>query len=265
MGKPWQDKERLEFRYVNQRQTLKEIADDWGCHLQTVANWLERFDIERRSRSDYTPDKLDDKAWLRSAYVDRGLSQNDIAQQLGCAQRTVGNYLDKHGIETDGPGEWQINEICADEEEMRTLYVSEGLDQYKIGERIGVDPSTVNRWLHRHGIETRRRGGQRPGPKSPFWIDSYDGCYGPNYEEQRQKALKRDGYQCRRCGMGNKEHKQKHGNGQSLSAHHIQKIAWYKEKYDAPEWYEKGNALENLLTVCEWCHKEIEGLPIDNR
>jgi len=264
MEKPWKNESELRRRYVEDSQTLNDIAEDFDCHIQTIANWLERYGIERRSRGSYTSDKLRDEDWMREAYIKNSLSQGEIANQLDCAQRTVGQWLERHDIPTNGPGDWQVNEECADEDLMKEYYVSKEMGQYEIADEIGVDPSTVNRWLHRHNIETRVPGGQRSGENSPFWKDGFDGDYGANWERQRNKALDRDGHKCRRCGMSDKEHKERHGSGNGLHVHHIRKITTYKEEHESPEWYERANKLENLITLCNWCHKKLEGVPIDN-
>jgi 5-methylcytosine-specific restriction endonuclease McrA len=60
----------------------------------------------------------------------------------------------------------------------------------------------------------------------------------------RIKALERDGYRCKKCGMTNQEHKNKWGR--ELTVDHIDGKGRYSE--------EQNNNLENLSTLCLSCH-----------
>lgn len=61
----------------------------------------------------------------------------------------------------------------------------------------------------------------------------------PEYKQWRKAVFKRDGYKCVRCGNDK--------SGQ-LRAHHIKEYSIYPElRYE----------IDNGLTVCEDCHKEI--------
>jgi len=80
--------------------------------------------------------------------------------------------------------------------------------------------------------------------------------YGPNWYPQRRKARKRDHYSCQICGRDERQ------LGKIPSCHHITKLRHYRKEYDAPEWYERGNRLENLILLCEDHHKKWEGIPL---
>lgn len=71
------------------------------------------------------------------------------------------------------------------------------------------------------------------------------GDYGPNWEDQRERALIRDNYRCQECGTTAEEHYERHG--MELHVHHIRPA---REFTDA----ERRNALENLVTLCTVCH-----------
>lgn len=92
------------------------------------------------------------------------------------------------------------------------------------------------------------------GENNPVWRGGYDGNYGPNWEEQREKVLERDGYTCQDCGT--------HADDMDRSPdiHHKKRLGWFKEEYDAPEWYRKANRVENLVTLCRPCHADREKL-----
>lgn len=78
--------------------------------------------------------------------------------------------------------------------------------------------------------------------------------YGPNWQQQREKALKRDNRCCQGCGMDSQNHKEKYGRG--LDVHHIIPA----RKYDD---YNKQNRLGNLLSLCIKCHRKYESLPVN--
>lgn len=43
---------------------------------------------------------------------------------------------------------------------LQELYHAEGLTQRQVGERLGIDSSTVARWMRERGIRARREGRQ---------------------------------------------------------------------------------------------------------
>ena len=61
----------------------------------------------------------------------------------------------------------------------------------------------------------------------------------PAYKEARLKCYKRDGFKCKKCGSKDK-----------IQAHHI--LSWSTYPHLRFNW-------ENLITLCEKCHKEIKG------
>jgi len=94
------------------------------------------------------------------------------------------------------------------------------------------------------------------GESHPQWKGGHAKYYGENWQKQRNKALKRDNHTCRACGAS-KEELQK-----SPDVHHLKRIMWYKNQYDSPEWWERANELENLITLCRSCHQRWEGIPL---
>lgn len=80
------------------------------------------------------------------------------------------------------------------------------------------------------------------GENSPQWKGGVTHSYGgSNWRSQRNKALRRDGYQCVDCGKA----KQKHGY--KMDVHHIVHYNRYKNK-------DRANRLENLVSLCRGCH-----------
>ncbi|UQZ76194.1 HNH endonuclease [Niallia circulans] len=67
--------------------------------------------------------------------------------------------------------------------------------------------------------------------------------YGANWLNQRKLARKRDNYCCLKCGISEIQY------GQELSVHHITPFVYF-------ETYEEANRLENLMSLCEPCHRK---------
>ncbi len=75
--------------------------------------------------------------------------------------------------------------------------------------------------------------------------------YGPNWEEQRRRALERDGHRCRRCGAA-------HHPRRPLHVHHIRPFRTFGYVPGENENYREANRLENLVTLCARCHRLAE-------
>lgn len=82
------------------------------------------------------------------------------------------------------------------------------------------------------------------GENSPTWNGGKKGYKGKNWSKQRQLARKRDNYICQECGISEKEY------GQELSVHHIIPFVIFDD-------YKKANKLNNLICLCEPCHRKI--------
>ena len=104
--------------------------------------------------------------------------------------------------------------------------------------------------------ESEWRSENYTGPNNPTWVDGTVDYYGPNWISQRRKARKRDHYSCQVCGRDERQ------LGKIPSCHHVTKLRHYQNNYDAPEWYERGNRLDNLILLCEQHHKKWEGIPL---
>lgn len=91
------------------------------------------------------------------------------------------------------------------------------------------------------------------GENAGNWKGGHDHNYGHTWPKQREKALERDGYTCRACGMDEQGHFEKYGR--QLEVHHVIPFRKFDEEIAA-------NSLENLVTVCKACHGKYEGLPV---
>jgi 5-methylcytosine-specific restriction endonuclease McrA len=82
------------------------------------------------------------------------------------------------------------------------------------------------------------------GEKSGTWNGGKIEYKGKNWLNQRRKARKRDNYTCQKCGIKEEDF------GKELSVHHIVPFVKFAD-------YKKANSLDNLICVCEDCHRKI--------
>lgn len=76
--------------------------------------------------------------------------------------------------------------------------------------------------------------------------------YGPNWKDQRAKALERDNYTCQTpgCKCSMEEHREEFNHG--LHVHHIRPLCTFEDEGDVN--FEQANRIENLVTVCAKHH-----------
>lgn len=98
--------------------------------------------------------------------------------------------------------------------------------------------------------------GRKRTPKDPRRLIIQRKGYGDNWPEQREKARKRDGYKCVKCGFKGKRNPfTKQWN---IQVHHKRKILYFVLK-DGSVDYQSANDLSNLETLCRKCHAIADG------
>lgn len=106
-----------------------------------------------------------------------------------------------------------------------------------------------------------KRGKIWGGENSPLYQGGTTDYFGPNWEEQREKVLERDNFECVICGMSNKIHKEEFN--QSIHVHHIRPRKEFVEDGDFN--YIEANEVDNLISLCNSHHRSVESdspLPI---
>lgn len=93
------DKEWLRTEYVDKLRTLQSIGDEIGCNKATVGRTLKKYGIGRRKHTSKHA-KLNDKAWLRKAYVDDNRTIASLAREIGCTVGPVRDAIIAQGIKT---------------------------------------------------------------------------------------------------------------------------------------------------------------------
>ena len=105
--------------------------------------------------SDATEPKYRADEWLREQYVEKGLSQREVADLCGCAKSTVAKWLKKHDIEARPSKPKLADEKLRDEEWLRGQYVDKRRTTREIAQECAGSRKAVERALKKHDIETR--------------------------------------------------------------------------------------------------------------
>lgn len=156
--KRFHDPDVLRRLYHKKSMSLKEIGDSFGVHRRAIAYWMDKHNIDRRKMGSsnkrgylyHNPDKL------RSLYQDEGRTIEEIAKEHDIAPETVRKRMIEHGIERRDRGERpRDREDYHDESTLRRLYNGEGNTLTEMADHFGVNRSTIQYWLKKHGIERR--------------------------------------------------------------------------------------------------------------
>jgi 5-methylcytosine-specific restriction endonuclease McrA len=122
--------------------------------------------------------------------------------------------------------------------------------KYERNKRNFCDMKCRGEWQSQH----------RRGENHPRWIENPSHInYGGSWEQQREKRLERDGYECVVCGKSDAQEKVESGRG--LDVHHINKARNHM-KDDGTLDEHKAHRMENLISLCRSCHQRWEGIPL---
>lgn len=150
--------EELEWMYLNEGMSIREIAKEIGVGRSTVSNWLREYGIQPRSMLE---SKLKGKVKpckkeLEQMYIDDMMTITEISDVLGVVSSTISNWLHEYGITVRDKSKSQLKEkIKTNEEELRKMYINELMSINKIGKLVGISHGTVHRWLREYGIPVR--------------------------------------------------------------------------------------------------------------
>lgn len=100
--------------------------------------------------------KYHEEAWLREEYHENGRILTDMANECGVTSTTIGDWMDRHGIERRDQRQAQKpDEPYTDKDWLRKEYVDNTRSMADIADECDVSPAVVLKWLRRFNIETR--------------------------------------------------------------------------------------------------------------
>lgn len=95
------------------------------------------------------------KVWLEDQYVNQKKSMGKISKEFGCGRTTIETWLKKHGIPRRS---YQSRLASIGELNKKWLtkeYIDKGRSTTEIGEELGIDRQTINRYIDKFGIKKR--------------------------------------------------------------------------------------------------------------
>lgn len=120
-----------------------------NVELMSISKHISHHNEEQHGGSPWR-----DEVTLRELYIDNGMSTTEIGNELDCSDVTIGNWLNKHGIE-------RPEKPWKDRGTLRRLYIDDGKSTYDIAEELDCSDVTVSEWLRRYDIPVRGRWGEK--------------------------------------------------------------------------------------------------------
>lgn len=114
------------------------------------------------------------KKKLKELYIDKGLTQKEIAKIYKVSRRTIGRRMESHNVKT------RREEIT--KEMLKDLYYRKGLSHEKIAKKLNRDRATISYYMDKLDIKTKERGPESFGINREILIDMYENKK-YNYEE----------------------------------------------------------------------------------
>jgi len=153
-------REELADLYLNKGLSQRQIGEQFDVATRTVGKWLRTDGIQARPRgaplgcntgARKAPIIRED---LERMYVAEGKTQAEIAEMYGISEWAIGKRLRAFGIGSR-PRNWVREEPRKQqftEQDLRQLYSVERRSMKEIGERYGMNPISVAKWLRRYEI-----------------------------------------------------------------------------------------------------------------
>jgi transposase-like protein len=178
-GKPWREEEVLRRLYIEEDLTQSEVADRLDCDRHTVGKWVREYGLSkgpsielaaearRVGRATHRINHHGYETWVDqntkvpvhrllavAKYGFDALRGNEVHHKNGVTWDNRFENIEvldptehraKHDENADAP--WRDRGRLAEAYQSAT--------STELGERWGVDPSTIVRWLQRHDIPRR--------------------------------------------------------------------------------------------------------------
>lgn len=172
------DEDWLRTEYVEKGKSQHQIAEELECAQMSVSRWCHKHGIET-AKANYEKHgsfhQHDGYEYFRSSgegiLIHRlvmvaecgmeALRGNDVHHQNGVRwdNRPENLQLMDRGEHISHHRQKQISSADVeeypwrDEERLHELYIEQNLSQRQIADELGCTISSVNKWLHEHGIE----------------------------------------------------------------------------------------------------------------
>jgi len=132
----------------------REIADEVGVARSAICVWRQRNNLEGNAKQGGVEgDRLsEENIQLRLSMIEQGLSDGEIAEQLGITKSAFTIWRNKRGIPPNRPRGGQ--RLPKNMQKRRIELYKRGFSDREIAEKIGISKSGVQRWRKREGIKS---------------------------------------------------------------------------------------------------------------
>ncbi|UYZ20736.1 HNH endonuclease [Mesobacillus jeotgali] len=238
-------REYLYQKYIHDKMSLKEIAEETGLPSTTIKSRLRRLGIRKK------PIKLgneiyDNRDWLYEEYIVKRKGYTVLANELGVSYSTILDRILFFGWELRGH-----NEIDKGAPRRGTKHTPVSLEKIKatrIKKRVYFECFQCGKTTERV-----RSGYSRSGKRFCTYtcyknylkenrVETIDITDSALYKEWRKKVYTRDNFRCKMPGCNS--------NSRDIAAHHI---------YPKKLFPEKQFLLNNGITLCRNCHEKTYG------
>jgi transposase len=116
------------------------------------------------------------KEELHKLFVERGLSLEDTAAAIGYSRRQTSRFLKRFDISLP-PNEKRWGARTLSQEQLRSMYVDQGMSAGDIAKESGKSTPTILRWLRQDGMETRtcNEAAAMPARRERIAVSKYKG------------------------------------------------------------------------------------------
>ena len=262
---------------IDEGMTLYQISRKYNTTIPVIFQLAKDYDMKAKSfklKECYRINKED----LKSMYINEGMTQEQIAEELGYTQANVSIILHECGVPTRPGGKYTAQQRASKANEIVERY-NNGETQEEIAKKVGYNKGNVWSILKERGVQTRVTSGTITHQEMalitadkiqecidkgmnqhqiaehfnvsdwkifdlaekfgiPGMVDGFR-CLTPEHIAWRDEVLLRDNYTCQLCGSPERP-----------EAHHIYPFRYYPERqFD----------VDNGITLCYWCHKKVTG------
>lgn len=269
-------RQQLYDYYVTQGYSQRDIAQTLGVGQTTIRRAMKKYGIEARHSIDsrHTPHSIAKQQVLSERYSkEYTIERYNICEH--CGKEFAVNSKTKHnkycspecvraarkkpdtqycihcGALITFPSERTYPRKYCDDCSKQRVWIKRTQYTYVscryCGKPIQINAKQAQKTgSHYCSTECMARdyAGRFSGENSPTWKGGKSAHYGGNFFHARKDTRRRDGYTCQLCGISEEQY------GQELSVHHIRPYRCFEDKQAA-------NNLDNLISLCEPCHRFI--------
>lgn len=276
------DQDTLVDLYYNKGLSLREVAKEMECSMQTISRRMKDWGLETRTSQE---GKSTQHYKQKISVVHESMRQRDVRtckkckkeftvqphkDQKYCSQEcyhadrdpalTIPTTCDYCGRVYPRPGNYPESKhtfcstTCAGKWKSRHNVGHNSPTWSRVQEQCGYCGKTI--WIKRSLAENNEKyycnqecmardyETRVLGKDNPNWSGGKIRYYGPDWHARRREVRLRDKYTCQRCGVREEE------LGHELSVHHIKLFRDCESSTEA-------NQPHNLVSLCPSCHSFV--------